>query len=148
MQFTTATLSAIFTAAATAAAIGKRDTIFSVSDFSAGCIPHSTQCLYSFTVLQAGTMETHGVNCSALVAANTDGTLPNIPQYGGACTDSSRTFWFTKEAAGLKFFVSQPVTPSSNQTGSYLIPDAQLTTTTYALGSIQSYSGPTSLSLS
>lgn len=32
-------------AVASAAVIGKRDTVFTVSDFSAGCIPHSTQCL-------------------------------------------------------------------------------------------------------
>lgn len=36
---------AIFVAAASAAGVDKRSTIYEVSDFSAACIEHSVQCL-------------------------------------------------------------------------------------------------------
>lgn len=35
----------LFAVAAAAATADKRDTVFSVSDFSAGCVRHSTQCV-------------------------------------------------------------------------------------------------------
>ncbi|TGO30749.1 hypothetical protein BPAE_0003g00330 [Botrytis paeoniae] len=147
MQFSSAIISAITVALASAAAIEKRSSVFAVSDFSAGCIPHSSQCLYSFSVLQSGTMETTGVKCTALVSANSDGTLPDIPQWGGSCIESSRRFWFTREDAGLNFFVSQQITPASNQTASHLIPNSELVTVANTIGSTQSYNGPTSFSL-
>ncbi|KAF5874912.1 putative 22kda glycoprotein [Botrytis fragariae] len=147
MQFSSAIISAITVALASAAAIEKRSSVFDVSDFSAGCIPHSSQCLYSFTVIQPGTMETTGVKCTALVAANTDGTLPDIPQWGGSCIESSRRFWVTREDAGLNFFVSQQVTPASNQTASHLLPNSELVMTANTISSTQSYTGPTSFGL-
>ncbi|TGO70951.1 hypothetical protein BELL_0641g00040 [Botrytis elliptica] len=149
MQFSSAIISAITVALASAAAIEKRENVFDVSDFSAGCIPHSTQCLYSFTVIQSGSIETPatGVKCNALVSANTDGTLPDIPQWGGSCINSSRRFWFTREDAGLNFFVSQQVSPASNQTASHLLPNSELVTVANSIGSTQSYNGPTSFGL-
>ncbi|KAI1632925.1 hypersensitive response-inducing protein [Biscogniauxia mediterranea] len=136
---------AAFAATAAAAAIGKRDDVFAVSDFSAGCIPHSTQCLYSFGVLQKGTMETTPVSCKAMVPANTDGTLPEVKD--AACTDSSRTFSVTRSADGLTLTVTQPITPSSNQSGSHLIPADQLAMSNAPNANVQSYTGPTSFNL-
>ncbi|KAF7953259.1 hypothetical protein EAE96_006471 [Botrytis aclada] len=147
MQFSSAVLSAITVALASAAAVKRDSSVFNVSEFSAGCIPHSTHCLYSFTVIQPGTMETTGVKCTALVSGNTDGTLPDIPKWGGSCIDSSRRFWFTREDAGLNFFVSQQVTPASNQTASHLIPNSELVMVPSSIGSTQSYNGPTSFGL-
>ncbi|CCD33652.1 hypothetical protein BofuT4_P067980.1 [Botrytis cinerea T4] len=147
MQFSSAIISAITVALASAAAIEKRSSVFDVSNFSAGCIPHSTQCLYSFTVIQPGTMETTGVECTALVTGNTDGTLPDIPQWGGSCINSSRRFWITREDDGLKFFVSQQVTPASNQTASHLLANDDLVMVSNTIGSTQSYKGATSFGL-
>ncbi|KAI1103988.1 hypersensitive response-inducing protein [Jackrogersella minutella] len=132
-------------AVASAATIGKRDTVFSVSDFSAGCVPHSTQCLYSFAVIQPGTMETTPVNCTALVSANVDGTLPDVKD--GTCGESSRTFDVVRGDDGLTFSVSQPITPSSNQTGSHLICNSELKISDAPNAVVQSYTGPTSFDL-
>ncbi|TEY86640.1 hypothetical protein BOTCAL_0005g00620 [Botryotinia calthae] len=147
MQFSSAIISAITVALASAAAIEKRQNVFDVSDFSAGCIPHSTQCSYSFTVIQPGTMATVGVKCTALVSGNVDGTLPDIPQWGGSCLESSRRFWFTREDAGLKFFVYQQITPSSNQTAFHLLANDDFVMVPNTIGSTQSYTGPTSFGL-
>ncbi|KAK6088750.1 hypersensitive response-inducing protein [Seiridium cupressi] len=135
-------------AVASAATIKRDNTVFAVSDFSAGCIAHSTQCLYSFSVLQTGTMETKGVNCSASESANTDGTLPDVPRWTGTCELSSRTFSIIRNADGLEFTVEQPVSPASNQTASYLIPNSDLVMATEPNAEVQSYNGPTSLNLS
>ncbi|WYZ35892.1 hypothetical protein EsH8_X_000539 [Colletotrichum jinshuiense] len=133
-------------AVATAAVIGKRDVTFSVSNFAASCIPHSTQCSYTFTVIQPGTMETTGVDCSALVSGNTDGTLPDV-KGNGACDQSSRTFEVIRGDAGLTLTVSQPVTPSSNQTGSHLLPNDQFAISDEPNAKVQSYTGPTAFDL-
>ncbi|KAJ8062276.1 hypothetical protein OCU04_008824 [Sclerotinia nivalis] len=148
MQFSAAVISAITVAVASAATLGQRDeAAFKVSDFSAGCIPHSTQCLYHFTLLQPGTMETVGVECSALVSGNTDGTLPNIGKWEGTCKESSRTFWVVRQDDGLKLWASQQVSVASNTTASHLIPSSDLTMVHYSLGDIQSYNGPTAFDL-
>ncbi|KAI1142110.1 hypersensitive response-inducing protein [Hypoxylon sp. FL0543] len=132
-------------AAASAAAISKRDSpVFSVTEFSAGCIPHSTQCLYGFSVIQPGTMETTPVNCSALVPGN-GGLLPDVKE--GACKLSSRTFSVVRGADGLTLTVSQPVTPSSNQTGSHLIPKDQLVVSDEPNAFVERYTGPRSFDL-
>ncbi|APA07630.1 hypothetical protein SS1G_00849 [Sclerotinia sclerotiorum 1980 UF-70] len=148
MQFSSALISAITVALASAATIGQRDeAVFKVSDFSAGCIQHSTQCLYHFTLIQPGTMETVGVECSALVSAYTNGSLPNIGKWQGKCKDSSRTFWVVRQNEGLKLWASQPVTPASNQTASHLLPGTDFEMIKYSIGSVDSYTGPTAFDL-
>ncbi|KAK7756494.1 hypothetical protein SLS62_001328 [Diatrype stigma] len=152
MKFAAAVL---FAAAASAA-----DVLFKVSDFSADCIPHSSQCRvcllrrshrfesdfgtntiaphsYSFGVIQAGNGETTPVQCTQLVTS--DGTLPEVKD--AACENSSRTFSVAKAADGLTFSVSQRVTPSSVQTGNHQIPSAELTTTEQGTAKVQSYTG-------
>ncbi|KAI5918738.1 hypersensitive response-inducing protein [Camillea tinctor] len=140
---------AAFAATAAAAALGKRaDDVFAVSDFSASCIPHSTQCLYSFGVLQLGTMETTPVTCKAMAPAKSGNLLPDVTD--AACTDSSRTFSVVSGADGLTLTVSQPVTPSSNQSASHLLPADQLSVSNNPEnpnGNVQSYNGPTSFNL-
>ncbi|ROV97916.1 hypothetical protein VSDG_04888 [Cytospora chrysosperma] len=138
MQFTN-TLFALAAAMAVSA-----DTTFKVSDFSAACIPHSGQCSYSFTVIQPGTMETTGVQCST--QKTSDGTLPAVTD--GTCVDSSRTWTVTKPAAGgLVLTVSQQVTPNSASTGSYTIPASDLVMTQTGASTQQSYTGPTAFDL-
>lgn len=142
MQFLTILASA---AVASAAAIQQRDVTFKVSEFSAGCNPHSSQCSYSFTVIQPGTMETTGVKCSGVFQGQGTSTLPDVKE--APCTDSSRTFDVVRSAEGLTLTVSQPVTPSSNQTGSHLIPNDQLVVATQPNGQVQSYNGPAAFDL-
>ncbi|KAL6399614.1 hypersensitive response-inducing protein [Ilyonectria robusta] len=141
--FTAAILSAVAVSASPVAVAA--DAVFTVSDFSAGCIPHSTQCLYSFGVLQPGTMETTPVKCEALVTANTDGTLPNVKH--GKCKESSRLFSVTRGDKGLYLKVWQPVTPSSNQSGKHLLPKKDLVTSNKPNAVVQSYKGPKKFSL-
>ncbi|KAI2471048.1 hypersensitive response-inducing protein [Annulohypoxylon bovei var. microspora] len=136
---------ATFVAAASAGALNSRDRVFTVSDFSAGCIAHSTQCLYTFGVLQPGTMETTPVTCKAMVAANTDGTLPEVK--AGTCENSSRTFTVTKGADGLTLTVAQPLTPSSNQSGSHLLATSDLKMSNAPNANVQSYTGATGFDL-
>lgn len=76
-----------------------------------------------------------------------DGTLPAVTD--GTCTQSSRTFTVSKPAAGgLLLTVSQPVSPSSNQSASYTIPASELTMTTTGASTQQSYTGPEAFDLS
>lgn len=105
----------------------------------------TTHHSYAFTVIQPGTMETTGVKCSAQVTGSGDGTLPAIND--GTCAESSRTFDVVKQADGLVLTVSQPVTPASNETGSYTIPSSDLQISQTGATSQQSYTGPTSFSL-
>ncbi|KAI1120103.1 hypersensitive response-inducing protein [Nemania abortiva] len=135
----------LFAAGASAAVIAQRDPVFAVTNFSAGCIAHSTQCLYNFNLTQPGTGQVTPQVCKALVSANTDGSLPNVVD--GACEETSRTFSVTKADKGLTLTVSQPVTPSSNQTGSHLITNCQLVYQDSPNVHVQQYRGPTSFSL-
>ncbi|KAI4593910.1 hypothetical protein KJ359_008954 [Pestalotiopsis sp. 9143b] len=134
-----------FVAAVSAAAVASAQAVFSVSDFTASCIPHSSQCSYSFGVLQPGTMETTPVQCSDMLAASGTSNLPDVTD--GTCTDSSRTWTITRSDAGLVFTVTQPVTPSSNQSGTYTIPADQLAVATQPNAEVESYTGPTSFDL-
>ncbi|KAH8901611.1 hypersensitive response-inducing protein [Thozetella sp. PMI_491] len=137
--------SALFIAAGVGAAVLPREAVFQVTEFSAGCIAHSTQCLYYFKLLQPGTMQTEPQTCKQLVTANNDGTLPDVKE--GTCEATSRTFDVVRSASGLTFTVSQPVTPSSNQTGTHLIPSDQLKMSNEPNAVVQSYVGPTAFDL-
>ncbi|KAI1092714.1 hypersensitive response-inducing protein [Rostrohypoxylon terebratum] len=134
-----------FFALAAFVAAASASTVFTVSDFSAACIPHSTQCSYTFGVIQPGTMETNPVSCQAMVSANTDGTLPDVKD--GTCKDSSRTFTVVRGTDGLTLTVTQPITPSSNQSGSHLLANADLKMSNEPNAVVQSYTGPTSFDL-
>ncbi|KAK7935286.1 hypothetical protein PG985_000781 [Apiospora marii] len=127
------------------AAIQKRSVVYQVSDFSAACIPHSTQCLYEFGVFQPGTMQTTPIPCKAMVSGNLDGTLPDVMY--GACEQSSRTFNVVRDADGLGFLVQAPVSPRSNTTGVYHIPNSDLVMSDRPNAVVQSYAGPKNFDL-
>lgn len=90
-------------------------------------------------------METTPVSCSAMVSANTDGTLPDVTD--GTCENSSRTWTVVRGTDGLTLTVSQPVTPSSNQSGSHLLANSDLATSDAPNANVQSYTGATSFDL-
>ncbi|PSR94437.1 hypothetical protein BD289DRAFT_427508 [Coniella lustricola] len=139
MQFSTAVV------ALASAMTVSADVIFQVSNFTAACIPHSSECSYDFVVIQPGTMETTGVECTDMRVS--DGTLPAVAD--GTCAESSRTWTVTKPlTGGLVLTVSQPVTPSSNTSGTYTIPVTDLVLTQTGASIQQSYDGPTSFALS
>lgn len=73
-------------------------------------------------MIQAGNGETTPVECSAMVVSN--GALPEITD--GTCKESSRTFTVAKAGDDLVLTVTQPVTPSSDQSGSHTIAAAEL----------------------
>jgi len=148
MKFSTVTL---FASAASAAAI-KRQVfpVFDVTDFEAGCVPHSTQCIYSFKVKQHASMETEGVSCRAQVTADVPNRLPAVSE--GTCEESSRTWKIVKSASepvNLSLFVSQPISPISNTTGVHTIQADELAITTpeNPNGAVQYYTGATSFEL-
>jgi hypothetical protein len=148
MQFSLQTLLAAAAAAATTVA-AQSSPVFHVLNFTAACIPHSALCAYDFHVFQSGSYEASlngSVQCNATVVSN--GALPAITD--AACVDSSRT-WSVMTAAdsagGLLLTVSQPVTPSSNQTGSHAIPAFYLNYTQTGASTQQSYTGPSEFDL-
>lgn len=142
MQFTASIL-----ALAAAMTVSAQDPpVFSVVNFTAGCIPHSSQCSYDFGLYQpgsGGTPET-AVHCSAMLVS--DGTLPVIPN--GNCTNSSRTWTISKPGDGsLIFNASQQVTLISFYEGGYVIPATDLNISTTGASTQQSYVGPSSFDL-
>lgn len=90
-------------------------------------------------------METTPVNCTAMVPGYVGGNLPDVKE--GTCAQSSRTFSVTRGTDGLTFTVSQPVTPSSNQTGTRLIPSDELVITNDPNAVVENYVGPREFSL-
>lgn len=99
---------------------------------------------YEFGVIQAGNGETTPVKCRAQVVG-TDGSLPEITD--GTCEESSRTFTVAKADGGLVLTVTQPVTPSSNQSGKHTIPASELEFEQTGASSQQKYTGATAFDL-
>ncbi|KAM0245903.1 hypothetical protein ACHAP5_005053 [Fusarium lateritium] len=129
------------TVLAAASAVSAATPVFEVREFSAGCIPHSSQCRYAFEVIQSGSMESwkgHPVQCTALVQSN-NGLLPNVKE--AKCDESSRTFDIVRSKKGLTFSVSQPVTPSSNTTAKHFIPNKELWVSKQPNAEVQAYKG-------
>ncbi|KAK2024224.1 hypersensitive response-inducing protein [Colletotrichum zoysiae] len=120
---------------------------YSVSNFTAGCIQHSTQCIVAFLVAQPG--ETVPVRCDQRVSAIPGAGGPNlIPDVvGAACTNSSRTFDFVRHDKGATLTVSQPITPSSNITGSHEISRSDFVVTYEPNAWVESYTGPSVFNL-
>lgn len=140
MQFSTS-----FFALAAAMTVSA-DVVFSVADFTASCIPHSSQCSYDFVAFSPGSGETAetGVTCSALVTS--DGTLPAVAD--GTCTNSSRTWTITKPAeGGLEFTISSQVSQTGFNVGTYDIPATDLVTETTGASTQQRYTGPDAFDL-
>ncbi|CAN8096216.1 unnamed protein product [Discula destructiva] len=141
MQFSTTflALAAAMTASATP--------IFSVTNFTAACIPHSSQCSYDFQLYAPGQMGgDRPMHCSEMLISDGLGTLP--PVTNGTCENSSRTWTITKlPAGGLEFEISQQVTPISFNTGSRNITTCELTIEVTGASSQQRYVGPAAFDL-
>ncbi|KAK2053676.1 hypersensitive response-inducing protein [Colletotrichum caudatum] len=141
--------SAILSSAAVAAAavIDVRAVEYSVSNFTAGCIKHSTQCIIAFNVTQPG--ETIPVRCekyvSAIPGAGGPNVIPNV--IGAGCNNSSRTFDFVRNEGGASFSVSQQVSPLSNRTGSHELPSSELVITYEPNAWVENYTGPSFFNL-
>ncbi|KAJ0167665.1 hypothetical protein CTA2_1278 [Colletotrichum tanaceti] len=131
-------------AVAAAAAVGKRDITFKVSDFSADCVEHSLNCAINFKVIQPGTMETTPTRCFAVVGAK-GGRLPDVVKEGKC--ETSRTFDLVRGPEGFTFTVSQQVTPASNQTGSRLLPNSDFFISNEPNAVVERYQGPTNFDL-
>lgn len=148
MQFSTValTLATAMTASATPI-LARQDVTFSVANFSAGCVPHSSQCLYDFILFQGSAGETAetGVKCNKLLFSD-GGLLPAVTD--GTCTDSSRT-WTVEQATDgtLVVAASQQVTPNSFSTGSHALAATELETTTTGTATVQTYTGPNTFDL-
>lgn len=99
---------------------------------------------YEFGVIQAGNGETTPVQCRAQVTG-TDGSLPEITD--GTCEESSRTFTVTKADGGLVLEVTQPVTPSSNQSGKHTIAASELEFEQTGASRQQKYTGAAAFDL-
>ncbi|CAG7564522.1 unnamed protein product [Fusarium equiseti] len=128
---------------ATAAATGATaDAVFNVRDFTASCTPHSAMCSYSFNVIQPGTMDTEGYDCTAKVPGAGPGELPEVK--AGTCLPSSRTFDVVRSDEGLTLTVSVQVSPNSFTKGSHLIPNKEIKTVKgdTPTGDVQAYDGP------
>ncbi|KAK6953854.1 hypothetical protein Daesc_003816 [Daldinia eschscholtzii] len=138
MKFSAAAV--LFATAAAAGSVAERDAVFSVSNFSAGCMRHSTQCVYHFSLSSPGAGEAKPVECSAPGPAGPNGELPEIKQ--GKCADATKSFSVAKVPEGLNFSVT-----SGEQTASHLIPKSQLVTSNEPNNVVQNYNGPTSFEL-
>ncbi|KAK1991613.1 hypersensitive response-inducing protein [Colletotrichum falcatum] len=134
-------------AVASAAVMYNRDVEFSVSNFTAGCLGHSTQCMVAFNVFQPG--ETIGVHCDTFVSAIPGAGGPNvIPNFEGAkCTNSSRTFDFARNEEGAIITVSQQVSQLSYITGTHQLNGSDFKITYAPNAWVENYTGPTSFNL-
>ncbi|KAJ4109663.1 hypothetical protein NW768_012099 [Fusarium equiseti] len=128
---------ALVTATATGATA---DAVFNVRDFTASCTPHSA--IYTFNVIQPGTMDTEGYDCTAKVPGAGPGELPEVK--AGTCLPSSRTFDVVRSDEGLTLTVSVQVSPNSFTKGSHLIPNKDIKTVKgeTPTGDVQAYDGP------
>ncbi|EFQ26048.1 hypersensitive response-inducing protein [Colletotrichum graminicola] len=133
--------------AAAAAVIDKSIVKFSVSDFGAGCLGHSTQCTIGFNVSRPE--ETIGVQCAARVSAIPGAGGPNIiPDIKGAsCTNSTRTFDFVRNDGAATLTVYQQVSRLSFRTGSHVLPSSDFVITNEPNAWVESYTGPSAFFL-
>ncbi|KAK2039720.1 hypersensitive response-inducing protein [Colletotrichum somersetense] len=120
---------------------------YSVSNFTAGCIKHSTQCNIAFDVAQPD--ETIPVRCdkwiSAIPGAGGPNVIPNI--IGAGCTNSSRTFDFVRDEQGFNLTVSQETSRLSYRTGSHTLPSTDFVLTYEPNAWVETYTGPSAFNL-
>ncbi|KAI0477065.1 hypothetical protein GGR56DRAFT_387745 [Xylariaceae sp. FL0804] len=146
--------STLFAAAASAAAIRSANQTWSytVSNFTAGCIPHSTECSYEFDVMVSDFGAGASGHCSKTMGS--DGSLPgfDVPQ---ECTNLQYTFavYASPEgnAGGLDLEVDTPNVATNDGgvvQGLYSIPAAELEYTSTGAGEVQTYTGPESFTFS
>ncbi|KAJ1322882.1 hypothetical protein MN608_11733 [Microdochium nivale] len=139
-----------FAAGAVVATVQAQDTsvIYQVTNFKAACVPHSTQCNYSFDVLEPGTMQTTPQHCAAQVTQGIAHELPAVED--GTCEQTSKTWKIVKSIDGLALSVSAQISPISFKTGAHKITPDQLELVVTAEdpnGVHQVYNGPEAFSL-
>ncbi|KAI0477539.1 hypothetical protein GGR56DRAFT_637757 [Xylariaceae sp. FL0804] len=139
MKFAATTL---FAAATSAAAVARRQTglSYAVTGFSAACIPHSTQCNYSFTAKASDIDQTS--YCT--VTAGSDGSLPAV--FLQTCDNTGYTFSIVLDSDvnpdGINLVINTPnVAGAGKVQGVYDIFPADLETTSTGAGEVQSYIG-------
>ncbi|KAI0014997.1 hypothetical protein F4780DRAFT_130925 [Xylariomycetidae sp. FL0641] len=140
MKFAGATL---FAAAASAAAIkGRADNLsYTVGSFYASCIPHSTQCSYSFHTKASHIPQE--ADCSWM--GGSDGTLPAVSLQ--TCSNKGYTFSVYPDAegnpGGLSLEINTPNTSGAGTvSGLKVMPASMFTTTSTGSGSVEAYTGP------
>ena len=90
-------------------------------------------------------MQTEPQTCTAMVTADNGNELPEV--IDGKCEDTSRTFNIFKGEGVLTVFVTQPVTPNSDQSGKHIIQASELEMQGENTGVHQVYVGPTEFDL-
>ncbi|KAI0006853.1 hypothetical protein F4779DRAFT_594822 [Xylariaceae sp. FL0662B] len=155
MQFNLilATVAAAATAVSGAAVQPRQATFYTVSNFTASCIPHSVMCSYDFDVVAESSM--FPTNCSAFVQG--PDLLPAIPPT--ECDNPAYTWSATPEGegeqdgsgsgsgSGITLRVSTPFNARINITGIYTIPADQLVVEQNGASSSQRYTGPSEFTL-
>ena len=138
MKFITALT---FAASASAAAIEARQSpTRQISNFSAGCIPHSTFCEWSFEITSDPSLPPS--HCSARIQS-AYGELPTIGD--GKCEDNAAYTWGAVDTqdGGYRFGIWFPLNSRSNITYCHRITPAQTTKTQDGAVITESYIGPT-----
>ncbi|KAB5532742.1 hypersensitive response-inducing protein [Coniochaeta sp. 2T2.1] len=113
-------------------------TEFDITDFYAGCIPHSSQCPLSLT---AAVSPTKSVSCR--VVALSYQTLPDFPPT--ACeNDNSVSVSLTHVEGGANLVINWGYDAGRNLTGTRFIPDSEIveTNTQSPTGIVETYVGP------
>ncbi|KUI67178.1 hypothetical protein VM1G_03569 [Cytospora mali] len=141
MKFAAAALIAA-TAVSGAALTKKQADSYSVTEFSANCIPHSVSCNYHFEVM-ASSGASSPVTCD--VTLQGPDSLPAVPL--SACSSPSYSFSVVKAASGLDLTITTPLGASSNVTGTHHIDAADIASTQSGAVTTQSYTGSPSFTV-
>ncbi|KAI0880673.1 uncharacterized protein GGS22DRAFT_174490 [Annulohypoxylon maeteangense] len=143
---------ALFTASAVSGAVMKprQANSFSVSNFTASCIPHSLLCTYEFAVITDPTTASPSGNPSpaqcSLMLQGPD-YLPPVQLTG--CADAGAYSWAVDvlKEGGLTLSVTTPQDSHTNFTGSYAVPAEQLVAEQHGAVITQRYTGPSAFAV-
>ncbi|KAI8964268.1 hypothetical protein F5Y11DRAFT_316507 [Daldinia sp. FL1419] len=144
MQFGTV-LATLFAATASGAALKSRyATGFTVTNFTASCIPHSVMCTYEFyTITDPASASPSGNSDPAKCSLMLQGPdyLPAVGLTG--CAEKGAYSWAVdKIEGGLKLRVTTPQDSHGNYTGVYEITSDQLVAEQHGASISQRYTGP------
>ncbi|KAI2467978.1 hypothetical protein F4781DRAFT_432819 [Annulohypoxylon bovei var. microspora] len=143
---------ALFAAATVSGAVMKprQANSFSVSNFTASCIPHSLLCTYEFAVITNPTSASPSGNPSpaqcSLMLQGPD-YLPAVNLTG--CAEAGAYSWAVSlvEGGGLSLSVTTPQDSHANFTGAYPVPADQLVAEQHGAVITQRYTGPASFAV-
>ncbi|ROW03688.1 hypothetical protein VMCG_05355 [Cytospora schulzeri] len=142
MKFSAAAI--IAATAVSGATISRRQAnSYSVTDFSADCIPHSVMCNYHFEVL-ASSGASSPVTCDTTVMGPDD--LPAVPLTG--CSSTYYSFSVAhSNSTGLDLTITTPLGGNSNVTGTHHIDAADIVSTQSGAVTTEAYTGAKSFSV-